>query len=60
MLSSGCRLFDPPPPNIVENKFCRDWQDWLIEKGDVITDGTGKRIIANNEARAVWCQPKKA
>lgn len=41
-------------------KVCRDWRDIGVRKGDVITDGTAREIIGNNEARAVWCSSKKA
>jgi len=38
--------------------MCRDWQDWTIGKGDVITDETGRRILGNNAARAAWCNKR--
>ena len=36
------------------------WREIGVRKGDVIGNDTAKEIIGNNEARAVWCQPKKA
>lgn len=40
--------------------MCQDWRELGVRKGDVITDDTAREIIGNNEARTVWCTPKKA
>lgn len=36
------------------------WREIGVRKADVITPDTAREIIGNNEARAAWCQPKKA
>lgn len=41
-------------------QICQDWRTVGVRKADAITDDTAKEIIGNNEARAVWCQQKKA
>jgi len=41
-------------------QLCRDWRQIGVRKADKISDDTAKEIIGNNEARGVWCAPKKA
>lgn len=57
MLNSGCA---PAQITGTAQQICQDWRSVGVRKADVITDDTAKEIIGNNEARAVWCSPKKA
>jgi len=37
-----------------------NWREIGVRKADKITDDTAREIIGNNEARAAWCNAKRA
>lgn len=41
-------------------QMCQDWREIGVRKADKITDDTAREIVGNNEARAAWCNAKRA
>lgn len=37
-----------------------NWREIGVRKADKITDDTAREIVGNNEARAAWCNAKRA